>query len=120
MFSSLARSNRIGAFCSRNIPRHNNRHGDAKLSMSTSQVDLQRVAGDTVGGSGTTLVPKVRFLSCTSARSSSCLLLSIFAGAQGQRVTHSLQKYTLCVASAAGSSSSISCAHPARAAITRQ
>lgn len=60
MFSSLARSNRIGAFCSRNIPRHNRQGGDAKLSMSTSQVDLERVAGDTVGGSGTTLVPKVR------------------------------------------------------------
>lgn len=57
MFSSLARIHRIGAFCNRNVPRH----GGGKLSMSTSQtaVDLERVAGDSVGGGGATLVPKV-------------------------------------------------------------
>eukprot|EP00903_Cladosiphon_okamuranus_P014379 g13349.t1 len=57
MFSSLARSNRIGAFCSRNIPRHNRQAAELSMS-STSQVDLERISGDTVGGSGTTLVPK--------------------------------------------------------------
>lgn len=59
MFSSLVRSNRIGAFCSKNIPRST--QSNAKLSMSTSHIELERVSGDTVGGSGTTLVPKVRF-----------------------------------------------------------
>lgn len=68
MFSSLARPGRIGAFCSRNIPRHHNNNREqrqdmASLSMSTSsQVQLERVSGDTIGGSGTTLVPKVRLV----------------------------------------------------------
>lgn len=66
MLSSLARPSRIGAFCSRNIPRHshdNQRQSrNMAASMSTSsQVQLDRVSGDTVGGSGTTLVPKVHF-----------------------------------------------------------
>lgn len=73
MFSSLARSNRIGAFCSRNIPRDNWHRSDAKLSMSTSQVDLERVSGDTVGGSGTTLVPKV----CPCVHERTVLVLSV-------------------------------------------
>lgn len=74
MFSSLARSNRIGAFCSKNIPRHN-KQSNAKLSMSTAQVDLERLAGDTVGGSGATLVPKVRrcVCECTVSRPVCCL-----------------------------------------------
>lgn len=54
MFSSLVRPYRIGAFCNRNVPRS---HG--KLSMSTSRVDLEKVAGDSIGGVGITLVPKV-------------------------------------------------------------
>lgn len=54
MFSSLARPYRIGAFCNKNVPRS---HG--KLSMSTSCVDLEQVAGDSIGGGGNTLVPKV-------------------------------------------------------------
>lgn len=64
MFSSLARVGRIGAFCNRNVPCHNNNQAQsqhmAALSMSTSsQVQLERVSGDTLGGKGTTLVPQV-------------------------------------------------------------
>lgn len=65
MFCSLARPNRIGAFCSRNIPRHSNKQQQAqsgKLTMATSTaapIELEHVSGDTLGGSGITLVPKV-------------------------------------------------------------
>lgn len=58
MFSSLVRASRITAFC-QNLPSCPSSASASKLSMSTSSsVLLDRVAGDGLGGKGTTLVPK--------------------------------------------------------------
>lgn len=59
MFSSLVRAIRITAFC-KGLPSCPSSPTTSKLSMSSSsRVLLDRVAGDGLGGSGTTLVPKV-------------------------------------------------------------
>lgn len=60
MFSSLGRASRISAFCKSPPTCPSSSSPASKLRMSTSsRVLLDRVAGDGLGGSGTTLVPKV-------------------------------------------------------------